>query len=261
MAFLPAEIAFDGSGNLVVFNLSPPEIFRISPSGKLSLLGTGYATQLTTAPDGKVLVASRYGSVQEATNTGLKTLINLNPPRIAGFGLPGERSGFQADGIAVAPSGALYLDTDDENGWSDATGLVRVGLDGKGEVLPIKTPLLATLPAVGPRASRLRSTHRPCLRGGATCRPAQAPVASCLSARSPWQRPSPSHASSTRPRVSTLTCLGPTGPGGQAFSVSGPGAGTSSAAIPSSRTALPATTSFPPRSPRRAASSWCVTRW
>lgn len=96
-----------------------------------------------------MLLASRYGAVQEATKTGLRTLINLNPPRVAGFGVPGERSGFQADGIAVAPSGALYLDTDDENGWSDTTALVRMGLDGKGQVLPIKTPLLATLPAPG----------------------------------------------------------------------------------------------------------------
>jgi sugar lactone lactonase YvrE len=149
VAFLPARLAFAGSGDLVVFNLSPPEILSISPSGDLTLLGTGYATQLTTAPGGKVLLASRYGTVQEATKTGLTTLIDLNPPRIAGFGVPGQRPGFQADGIAAAPSGALYLDTDNTNGWSDVTALVRMGLGGKGEVLPIKTPLLATLPAVG----------------------------------------------------------------------------------------------------------------
>ena len=62
MAFLPENLAFDGAGNLVVFSFSPKEIFRITPSKKISLVGSGYATQLTRAANGDVLVASHFGS-------------------------------------------------------------------------------------------------------------------------------------------------------------------------------------------------------
>jgi hypothetical protein len=149
MAFLPTDIAFDGAGNLIVFSFSPKEIFLITPPGKATLVGEGYATQLARAPDGNVLIASHSGPIQEVTATGVKTYMDLGGAQIRGFAVPGEPGGFQPDGLAITSSGTIYTDTTSGNGYSERTVLMEITPGKRASVLLINTPLAATLPALG----------------------------------------------------------------------------------------------------------------
>ena len=155
MAFSPQDIAFDGAGNLDVFSSSPKEMFQVSPTGAIRLLGEAYTEQMATAPDGDVLTAGHGESIGRITTSGtMGRYLKLLGLEIHGLWSPGDQPGIEPSGIAVTPSGAIYLDSFEGNGWSGGTSLVRVTLEGTLEALPIRTPLLDTLP-------RLRSPGFP----------------------------------------------------------------------------------------------------
>jgi hypothetical protein len=163
MGFDPQDIAFDGADNLIVFNGGPREMFSISPAGKLTDLGEAYEYQLTTAPNGDVYAAGHGETVDRVTATGVSRYLNLMPLKIAGLWFPGDHTGLEPNGIAVAPSGVIYLDSFNGNGWSGGTSLVEITAKGTARALPIHTSVLATLPAPGaagfpssiyPRASK-----------------------------------------------------------------------------------------------------------
>jgi len=149
IAFSPQNIAFDGAGNLDVFSFSPKDIFQISPSGAIRLLGSSYTAQMTAAPDGDVLTAGHAEQIGQITPTGaLSRYLDLSQ-RIHGLWSPGDQPGLEPNGIAVTPSGAVYLDSFWGNGWAGGTSLVRVTARQTLQALPIRTPLLETLPALG----------------------------------------------------------------------------------------------------------------
>ena len=168
MAFLPQNIAFDGAGNLDVFSSSPKEMFQVSPSGSIRLLGVAYTAQLATAPDGDVLTAGHGEDIGQVTPAGAVTrYLALVGIRIHGLWSPGDLPGLEPSGIAVTPSGAIYLDSSSGNGYSGGTALVRVTAGRTLQALPIRTPLLDTLPALGSRASPSSVYPRPSpARGG-----------------------------------------------------------------------------------------------
>jgi hypothetical protein len=150
IAFLPQNIAFDGAGNLDVFSFSPKEMFQISPSGKIRLLGAAYTAQLSTAPDGDVLFAGHGEDIGQVTAVGVVgRYLDLSGRRIHGLRSPGDLPGLEPSGIAVTPSGVIYLDSFSGNGWSGGTSLVAVTAAHTLRALAIRTPLLDTLPAVG----------------------------------------------------------------------------------------------------------------
>ena len=162
MAFYPQNIAFDGAGNLDVFSFSPKTMFQVSPSGNIRLLGAAYTAQMVTAPDGDVLTASHSEAIGKVTPAGaVKTYLNLLRLRIHGLWSPGDLAGLEPDGIAVTPSGVVYLDSFNGNGYSGGTSLVRVTAGRTLQALPIRTPLLDTLPAPGSAAFRSSVYPRP----------------------------------------------------------------------------------------------------
>ncbi len=150
MAFSPTDMAFDGAGNLDVFSFSPKEIFQIAPSGAIRLLGGAYTAQLATAPDGDVLSAGHGENIGRVTPAGaVGTYLDLLKLKINGLWSPGDLPGLEPSGIAVTGSGVIYLDSSEGNGYSGGTALVRVTTARTLQALPIRTPVLDTLPAPG----------------------------------------------------------------------------------------------------------------
>ena len=146
VGFSPADLALEGSGDLDIYSNGPRAIWRLTPSGKLTNLGIEYADGMASAPDGSVLVAGHGGSIDRVTATAITSVTDLLSTKIAGYGVPGMRGGFQPNGIAVAPSGAIFVDTFSGNGWTDATSVAEFPTHGRPFQIPLTTPVLDTLP-------------------------------------------------------------------------------------------------------------------
>ncbi len=149
MAFFPTDIAFDAAGNLDVYSSSPKEMFEVSPSGRITLIGPSYTAQLTTALDGEVLGAGHGESIVVVTSSGTRTVLDLSKLKIKGLWYPGDIPGIEPSGIAVAPSGVVYLDSFAGNGFSGGTSLVEITRGHEAVALPVHTPVLDTLPGGG----------------------------------------------------------------------------------------------------------------
>lgn len=149
VAFTPSAIAFDGAGNLDIWSFEPRAIYQLTPQGTISYLGGEYATQIAPSPSGTVFVATHFGTIDRVTTTGIAQYKRLLPSKIAGLDWPAIYQGFQADGIAIGPSGVIYVDNDMGNGYGNGNALVAIEPDGSEHVVPIHTPLLDTLPRAG----------------------------------------------------------------------------------------------------------------
>jgi sugar lactone lactonase YvrE len=145
----PESIAFDGRGDLDIWSDGPKMVYQLSPSGKITNLGAEYATQLTTAPDGNVLAGGHGGEIDllKPQGTDVEPYRAVNPEKVTG--LNWGHSGFQENGITVTPSGAIYVDNAQGNGYGLASVLVRIATNGKAKAVSIRTPLNRTLPTVG----------------------------------------------------------------------------------------------------------------
>jgi DNA-binding beta-propeller fold protein YncE len=112
----PWVLAFDGAGNLVVFQFDTKAIRRISPDGIVSSLPKPlYAVGLATRPDGSVEVADYggYGLSIIEPNGNVSTL-------------PFQHSGlFRPTAIAVAANGDTYV-ADDGRGMGGPLRIMRV---------------------------------------------------------------------------------------------------------------------------------------
>jgi hypothetical protein len=126
----PITVAFDGDGNLYVGNFSAPILIEFSPAGDAVDSWGVRATQLVGTRDGVVyansgLVIGRIADGRQSTLLHLPTLRRIGV------------LAYRADGLAVAPSGALYLDHSGVpgNGYSETPVLLRVAPDGAPTVL------------------------------------------------------------------------------------------------------------------------------
>ena len=145
----PGSITFNAEGDLDIWSWEPRVVFQLSPSGKITDLGAEYATQLTTAPDGMVIAGTHSGEIDSlSAGAGIQPLCQVNPKKISGLNW-GSGEGFQEDGIAVTPSGEIYVDNAYGNGYGRTSVLVRMAPNGKEQVVPIRTPLSQTLPRLG----------------------------------------------------------------------------------------------------------------
>ena len=145
----PGSITFNARGDLDIWNWEPRVIYQLSPTGKITNLGWVYATELTTTPNGRVLVGTHFGEIDAIRARGAKVVPyrDVNPEKVNG--LNWRHVGFQENGIAVTPSGVIYVDNAEGNGYGAGTALVRIAKDGKAELAPIRTPLSQTFPKVG----------------------------------------------------------------------------------------------------------------
>jgi hypothetical protein len=147
IALEPEALAFNRTGDLFISSFALKLVYELSPTGKLTDLGQSYADQLTLDPNGQILAGTHGGFIQEVTPDGIKPFYNVTPRR-AGIDW-GRDQGFQEDGIAVTKTGTIYVDNSQGNGYGDGTVLVRISPTRHASVVPIRTPLAATLPKVG----------------------------------------------------------------------------------------------------------------
>jgi hypothetical protein len=145
VVFSPESLAFDRRGDLDISSVSPKAIYQLSRPGTLTDLGASYATELTSGTDGTVLAGTHGGEVQGVTSDGIRPFYNVTPRRVSGINW-GNDTGFQENGIAVTQSGTVYVDNAKGNGYGLATVLVQVRPTGQAALVPIHTPLAATLP-------------------------------------------------------------------------------------------------------------------
>jgi len=148
--FAPELVALDGMGDVYAFSSSPKYLVEFSPSGTPLRAWTSYDTALATAPDGSIVVGDHGAGLDRVAGGRLTSLVNLLKLPIDGYPSGGAGSGaFQPDGVAVAADGTIDIDTALGNGWTTETAIAAVAPDGHAQILPITTPLLDTLPALG----------------------------------------------------------------------------------------------------------------
>jgi hypothetical protein len=140
-AFFPDSLSLDGEGDLIGFSFSPKVLFSISPSGQVTQLAVNYATALSEAPDGSVLVAEHNPGLERVNGDAVATL-PLDTQ------VPGLRNALVAEGIAEAPGGALYVDSEPGDGFTDQTGLYEIS-NGVAHPVEMSSSLASTLPALG----------------------------------------------------------------------------------------------------------------
>lgn len=148
VAFYPGSLAFNSSGDLYIWNSSPKVMFRLTRSGRLiQLPGESYATQMTTGPNSTILAGTHEGEIQLINSHSLRAFYDVNPRHVAGINW-GRHAGFQENGIAITNTGTIYVDNARGNGWGAATVLVRISPTKHAALVPIRTPLKATLPGI-----------------------------------------------------------------------------------------------------------------
>jgi sugar lactone lactonase YvrE len=139
----PQYLAFDGAGNLVVFQFDVKAIRRIDRGGIISSVESRYASGLATRPDGNVEIAD-YGGY------GLSYLA----PNGSIFNLPFRHSGrFRPTAVAVAANGDVYV-ADDGQGAGGPVRIMRVRPDGSSADVTPGGPV-----AVGPSRPNPRSAE------------------------------------------------------------------------------------------------------
>jgi hypothetical protein len=145
-AFDPDAIAVSSAGDLYVANFSPKALLRFAPNGGSATLvgstsvyaGQTYVTRagLDAAPDGSIVVAN-YGTfaLDRATGSALSVIRAFSLDSV-----PGVQGAFRPSGVAAAPNGQIYVDTDGENGGTNTPALIAIDPDGKTNVLDVGSP-------------------------------------------------------------------------------------------------------------------------
>lgn len=129
-----AGLAFNAAGDLFVFGFATKSVLMVTPQGIVSLVpGTIYPRGnggLVSTPDGSVLAMSNT-SIVRLTPHGEQTVMAFP----AGPTPPDTYLGVEniaPAGIAVAPNGTIYFDTNPNDGYSNAAVIAAISPDGKG---------------------------------------------------------------------------------------------------------------------------------
>jgi sugar lactone lactonase YvrE len=139
-SFLPDAIAVSASDVLYVSNFLAKDLLEYS-GGKLSVIGQVQGTYvtpagLTTAPTGGIYVGN-YGwfGVDRLTGAAVTPLASFTVGS-----LPGVHGVFRPSGVAVAPNGEVYADTDGVNGGTSQPALIGIDRDGEVHLLAAGPP-------------------------------------------------------------------------------------------------------------------------
>jgi sugar lactone lactonase YvrE len=118
----PTSLAFDAEGRLFVSSRFDGSVYRVEADGKASLYASdlGVACGLAFAPDGRLYVGDRSGSILRVEPDGTAQAIASLPPSVAAFHL------------ALGPDGHLYV-TAPTLATNDV--VYRVTTDGEVSVL------------------------------------------------------------------------------------------------------------------------------
>ena len=92
----------------------------------------GYDAAMAAAPDGSVVIAGGGRGLARFHPSGLLTTI---PARGLSSLLPPPSHFTVGEGVAVAPNGAIYLDADANNGFTNVSAIVRVTTAGRATLV------------------------------------------------------------------------------------------------------------------------------
>lgn len=130
----PSGIAFDRGGDLFIAGQNTKTLLMVTPEGTMTLPAgnSGFYPRgdggLVSTPSGTVL-AVNGSAVVRLSRHGQRLLLSFAHRRLAGVGQ------FLPSGIAVSPTGAIYLDTDAGNGYATATAIVEIAPGGQARAL------------------------------------------------------------------------------------------------------------------------------
>ena len=128
----PDGLAFDAKGNLFLAGFNTKALLMVTPAGTMRLLDDRFYPRgsggLVTEPNGSILAMDTQRVVR-ISPAGVRTVVDFARTHV-----PGVRN-FLPNGIAVAPNGDVYLDTDYGNGWANRTTLIVVHPSGGTSML------------------------------------------------------------------------------------------------------------------------------
>ena len=128
----PNGLAFDKAGDLFLAGFATKALLMITPRGTMRLVSDAFYPRgdggLVTAPGGTVLAMETTRLVR-VSPAGIRTIADFQRRTVGGI------RNFLPNGIAVAPNGDVYLDTDNGNGWVNRTALIVVHPNGGIRVL------------------------------------------------------------------------------------------------------------------------------
>ncbi|HEY1734100.1 MAG TPA: hypothetical protein VGG23_06595, partial [Acidimicrobiales bacterium] len=121
-------LAFDAAGDLFVFGFGTKSILMVDPRGMLTsppggIYPRGYGS-LVSAPDGTVLAMGEL-SIVRLSATGEQTLATFTHRLDGADGFLGVRN-FSPAGIATAPDGTIYVDTNPDGGFADTSAIAAI---------------------------------------------------------------------------------------------------------------------------------------
>ncbi len=134
--FSPAvRLAFDGQGDLLVAGGGRFGLYEYTTAGRLLFVenfrGDGAWGSMAAMPNGDVVLSARDGlSIFQPTGT-----ITAIPDELSALLGPMNGSTLSntfigGDGVAVAPNGKIYVDTNTGNTFTSVTALMETGTDG-----------------------------------------------------------------------------------------------------------------------------------
>lgn len=130
----PYGLALDRRGDLFINGGNTRKLLMVTPSGRMTLpigLAPFYSRGpggLFTTPRGEVLAMTDEAVVRLSPHR-VTTVVNLCCGRVPRVGV------FELNGIAPAPDGGFYADTDRGNGFAGASALAEIEPDGRVAVI------------------------------------------------------------------------------------------------------------------------------
>jgi sugar lactone lactonase YvrE len=127
-------LAFDSRGDLYVSGENTKTLIRIDAEGGVHVVGTRYGFYprdnggLVETPSGGAIAMDDL-SVVGLSPSGTRTLVSQHELTFPGVGA------FQVNGIAVAPTGTIYVDTYAGNGFARKSAIAEITPSGRARLL------------------------------------------------------------------------------------------------------------------------------
>jgi sugar lactone lactonase YvrE len=130
----PDSIAFDRAGDLYIAGFANKSLLMVTPRGTMKVIsGSGFYPRsdggLVTEPNGSVIGITGQ-NVVSISLTGMRVVYSF-----ANHGFPFSHNAFMPNGIAVAPTGKIFLDTATGDGWTNLSVIAALGTNDKPDLV------------------------------------------------------------------------------------------------------------------------------
>jgi hypothetical protein len=134
--FGATRLAFDKSGDLLVAGGGGFGLYEQTSAGAQRFLenfrGDGFWGSLAPAPNGSVVLASGFGLARFETSGTIESISSQSLSAALDADLAKSRNLFiGGDGVAVAPDGTIYVDTNTGNTFTSVNAILAVSPNGK----------------------------------------------------------------------------------------------------------------------------------